>query len=770
MDDDSTVMSSSDSAAIEWLLNFGKQKPFIQESIETLIKYYRQCLLKLEEKTFDSFELNEATDYITDAQKYINNSYFRYNCLYFGDSVNGLGFLSPSFCDALLSLPNNLSNKEKIEYLKDKLNLSEKIISSVIIKIIRFYNMQLKLGHTARIVYIANEQIDFLKIDDELTQNAILTSALMHDVGRFYQALNYNTLNDSLIKREEKEIKGNGIDLAVDHAVAGYYYSLMDLYVLNSFGLARYDDLIIHSIAALTVRYHQLPNSLLKEFQSKFNDFSVSIDCKKNLTDFILQAFKNAPLLEKQQKKYGFDSQHILFIDQVLQKIVEEKKDVLISGFKKVSSSFELSENDIQLFLQRVEKSFSNSIANKDLLEKKINSLLKDREKSEYSFADLVKEIKEVVNSRYSIELINEQEIADIIEKIADYDIAFSIRNSFNNDSLNDDVRKVIGLALNSTMDADKLDILNQRAIGIYNSPYNPDSYSIYAVDTYSFCELLVKYFGFKFDFDELYFNENVFRVIEENIYPPLDNLFAKYGINLDELKKQAKISPILIKKGSFLYNYFVSLPWQSVLLKNGKRKADYKSVSEMPKIKVSSSIIDDNLKSSSFEEKERLYKTLIMVPEQITLFQSSANFPLQVQKLQDNYQDYDQRHIMWNPIIALLWQLNQFLFVNMRSRGSFVFIKENKMIEKIYDQYRENAILQAIIRPFLAYAMLFVDEILQTKNKNKSEFPILYDDEFMTNMRKRVYKIYKDDIAVLQAYEKKLDNNLNENISRRMS
>ena len=183
---------------------------------------------------------------------------------------------------------SSLSDKEKDEKLK-YFKLSEDDSDELVFKFLKIHrlnNLQIKYAHTARVVYLSNYEVNSLNIDSELVRNIVLTSALFHDVGRFYQGAFYNNYEDLGMIDIEGDNRG--------HAEAGYYYSLLDMLCLNNLGVATSEELIVHAIAALVVHSHQKPNDKNEDFDMIQENISFSDSINSKLFNFVLDAYLNA--------------------------------------------------------------------------------------------------------------------------------------------------------------------------------------------------------------------------------------------------------------------------------------------------------------------------------------------------------------------------------------------------------------------------------------------------------------------------------------------
>ena len=182
---------------------------------------------------------------------------------------------------------------------------------------------------------------------------------------------------------------------------------------------------------------------------------------------------------------------------------------------------------------------------------------------------------------------------------------------------------------------------------------------------------------------------------------------------------EQTKNSSLKIEPTHPLYNMIAITPWKKVIANDKRHKKDY-TLSEMPVVVVPREIIDENLQGQKEQDKIKTYRNLIITPEQINLFQTSDDFSRDVRGLQSEYQGENQEHITWNPVAALMWQLNQFIMVNMRTKASIEYIRENKILENIYNQYKQAPIIQNVLKPFIAYTLLFTDVLIALKTNGK--------------------------------------------------
>ena len=316
---------SADKEAIEWLRRTAEDENHpLHFAWNVLRKYYDRCIDELQKSKnlkFDEKGTGSKENIYREVVKLLdNNEEFKKEvCEFFKLNEDEL----------MNKITTREDNQEKYD---------------MYIKIFRLYNMRLKLGHSARITYLANEQLKSMlegcnEKEYTLLRNTVLLSALLHDIGRFYQAVRFNTLYDEKMNLEKDEVFKN---LRVDHAVAGYYYSIAEALQLHINSDNDYSkEEIEEVVAALVVRYHQEPNSKKEEFDydgdvknlnDSNNDFinklygfiTYSSDISKNII--------GAPVL--------FDKGHKDFTDKFIEDIFQRKNidKSIIAGFSRIPS------------------------------------------------------------------------------------------------------------------------------------------------------------------------------------------------------------------------------------------------------------------------------------------------------------------------------------------------------------------------------------------------------------------------------------------------
>ena len=467
----------SDLSSIEWLESFAAsntpESSDLSYAWKILKLYYDECLDELkkmgsDESPFeDSNELNEAYDLVL--QKLENKTFYDL-CIEFGISNETIDTLK----------------RKKLN--KEELNISEKW---AIAKIVRYYNMRLKLSHSARITYIALSNLECAIPSDTndnmlLLKKAVVLSSLLHDIGRFYQAIHYNTLYDNTMKNAEEVIILNPVirfflndeeqrlniktilvkrlnekklseegqkklfqyvrklaeksedfkkkkreaGLSVDHAIAGYYYALSSAYVLQKISedadIEAKKKMIIEVISAIVVRFHQQSNLKLSFFESMD-----SIDCLRDkdvleeLFQFFSAAYDNANLMNDYVKS-KFSSSHKKFIDKFLSKIYDKFIDSTALG---VSEGFSVNIKYLKQMKEELNASISAELEKIGHVDVEIicDNLVKI----------INKKMQKVTRKSIKLDGTDKNEILNLLNSMKDYDIAESVsrmlKNPFSN-------------------------------------------------------------------------------------------------------------------------------------------------------------------------------------------------------------------------------------------------------------------------------------------------------------------------------------------------
>lgn len=744
-------MSENDQEAISWLEDRSKELPALYNAWQVLKAYYDSCLEQL--KNIDTKDSPFKSDkergelYLYVGKQIIDNDIFM------SKVQESFGYSKDEILDIINS--NDYSNDAQWK----------------IAKIVRFYNMHLKLGHSARITYIAEQGLKDMPEgqNSEIIKRTVLLSALLHDVGRFYQAVHYNSLDDGVMKDNENVIAEieNGVkvsDLEVDHAIAGYYYSLASALELHELkNIDQYEDVlrfVTEAIAAVVVRYHQKNNSDIDYFDFKRPiSFIQDSDLMGDLNEFINVAYDDAVLMNYDVDS-EIDSDHKQFIQNFVNRIgtiIENKK----LGFSD-AEGFDYSRD----FVESLQEELSTEI--KELL-KNIHGLSTDEVSD--AIVDLVNEkiIKLTKTSMTEEERdFYKTEIKDTIKKLLNYDIAASINDMFKDDNkrreINPAVCCLISSALSLTMDADKIDILNQRALGIYNVSYRLPSLSVFPTDGMSMKDILKDWFHFDLEDDGFVIDDSVLSVVrsinsfstdkeelQKDHQKIMDSLKERLGnVNIFDKDKFPEGTTIKVYHdkaiingveypGNELYHLF-NEEWLSYVLDGViKRDAnDFKSIkrkyADLLRITIKRDIFDENISDLDEDQQREAFKRLLVSDSLKKRFQlEGVNKPGNIWI--NAVEDHDTDHILRSNVTGLIWQFNQFLMVNMRRKSSYEVVQRYDMLNEIQKQYeKKDPMIASILKEYIDYAKTFVNYVLEHAN----DFALSNED--LSNMRKEVY------------------------------
>ena len=739
-------MNMTDYEIIKWLDESSKDNDSLRYSWLILKEYYNRCKEELknistDELPFESIsEINSKYDL---CKSLLSNNYFVEECKKF----LGENTVSEAF--------DILRNHDKDNIKRN--NNQEWIIA----KIVRLYNMYLKLGHSARITYIAMYEADCVlnnnpnisnKNNIGLFRNTITLSALLHDIGRFYQSAHYNDLVDrDMIKKEGK------IDnLNVDHAIAGYYYAIASSFELHKLLIESNEieqaKLCMEAIAATVVKFHQKANSAIPHLESSIDSSILnSTELLNSIYNFINDAYSMA-----EDKKYYVSTQinekHKKFIDSFISDISNIIKK------EKGSIDFDIADGFLDQD-ERQKESEDLETLSKDLLEK-IKLLNRDNieETTDYMIDTFKSRVDEVPEEKI---ISFRKEIRDTLEGMLNYDISKSIDEMFiyekeRDYQIPDSMKFMLSSSLSMTMDADKIDIFNQRALGIYNVAYNPSQFTIFPTENDSLIDLLNNYYKFNMDTNPIIINSDVISVLNNFSEPVLDGvkeylsdfkvLFNEDNNLRNDIEMYIYDDKVIVNDGSkeliietdkiskmFTINWFkfICTNFKDQLFEYDKKNNRVKSDSfsdpelldfnqfkvkyiEAARINVKRDILERNVANLSDDEKVSVYRDILVSEGLDYRFMKEGNNPPGYKWiLMSN--DIQSQHVVNSGVSGLIWQLNQFLFVNMRCVYSYKFIKDNSILDKIQNQYdMQSPIVAKVLKPYIDYAKYFIDQVLQ--------------------------------------------------------
>ena len=713
-------MSANNEDAIHYLNERSKENKSLEYAWKVLKAYYDECLKELDgiNTFFSPFEDESEKKNIFDLVKQeLKDKSFKEEASEF------IGVPS----EELLSILNKKETSVFDDWMIAKTN--------------RLYNMKLKLGHSARITYIAETNLNSMLKDNDyinrkILENAVILSALLHDIGRFYQAVHYNNLIDKKMKDKEKDIAG----LKVDHAIAGYYYSLATSIefhkLIKEDDIEKIENFINQTVAAIVVRFHQNANSDLSHFD--FNgDISILNDENmiSDLLAFINTSYEDAKIMNYKTDS-RMDPKQKEFIDNFVSKIkkIIKPKNIDYS----VSTGFMIDTDFVDGIYTNIESGISEVMKSSN--EKTL------REITEEIITIINKEIKRVSKIKLEDDEIdrikNEIEIA--LNELLNYDISESVNRKFmKNDKIEDTVRFMLSCAMSNTMDADKIDILNQRALGIYNASYKMESFQIFPTENTSLVELLNNYFKFNLKKEEIILDKKVIDTINnssKSVKSALSKYLYEFNIfTYDELKREYNIKDNIIIKISNdkikvlesgetreytspkLNDMFTEDYLEFLCNICDVEQKDFRSLKNNYynefKLTISADDLDNNIDNKGVNKVDT-YKKLLITDDLIQRFMlKKENKPLDgwIKVIDEKRSDY----LIHSSITGLLWQINQFLFVNMRNRHSYEFIEKYHILDDILLQYeRKSPELGIILKEYIDYAKEFVNYMVKNVQK----------------------------------------------------
>ena len=707
---------SADKEAIEWLRVTAEDENHpLHFAWQILSKYYDRCIEELQKSKnlkFDEKGTGSKENIYREVVKLLdNNEEFKKEvCEFFG-----------------------LNEDELIDKITAREDNQEKY--DMYIKIFRLYNMRLKLGHSARITYLANEQLKSMlegcnEKDYTLLRNTVLLSALLHDIGRFYQAVRFNTLYDEKMDQAKDEIFEH---LKLDHAVAGYYYSIAEALQLhinsdNNYSNEEIAKYIEEVVAALVVRYHQEPNSKREEF-----DYDGDIkELNDSNNDFINKLYSFITYSNDQSKNIIgapvlFDKGHKDFTDKFIEDIFQRKNidKSIIAGFQ-VDPDIEELENNIKTEIAnliRNAKLKSLEKLSEQIIEIINNNLKKYQEKKNISSIELTETEKELYKKM----------IVDNLKDMLNYDIATTISQIIKEkpEEVDNLIKVFISKCYSATTDADKIDIFNQRALGIYNSANTMNTYEVFPKEDMSLKEILETYFKFKINDNPLVIDNKLINILnrldkdilkrlKETVFNGIDIFYendqgkTQFNNNLELNEDTTRRFKLLLNS-----NYLDLLSELYIIPKDRENFEEFKMDNfQKLLIQIPLEILKDNIKDMSEEEQKKFLKSLVLTPGMFERFKKED-----IKGMQKGWEctTEDAQHVSSSSIAGFLIQINQFIFVNMRNLASFEYLKDNRLLERILDNYDKDSPEHYMLEEYIEYAIDFINRVINyCKSNNK--------------------------------------------------
>lgn len=335
-----------------------------------------------------------------------------------------------------------------------------------ICKYSRMLNLEAKMAHTSRMLYMMEEA--FKDITNPKLKELVRLSVIYHDIGRFYQATYYPDFKDNRVSDVEQS------DLLNNHAKVGYYFSIQkliseDLIRCN----ADMDEvLLMHTLMATVAKLHQQSNQSMPQYDIDYSDCNVDDDTIKELIPIIEEIYSNAEVINLEPKHEIMDN--IKFMeDYNIETVVSIIK--AISTISEYNSHPEIHNEEDEVLKTRIDK-FLRQFFSKEQLERlyKDPSVLTNVSYLEEMFGiDLPDDLK--IDLKSHSDNINEyitRRFRNIEKELLDRDFAKEIDKIVNGenhnipDELLTQLKQLMGAAMTITTDTDKLDIFNQRING----------------------------------------------------------------------------------------------------------------------------------------------------------------------------------------------------------------------------------------------------------------------------------------------------------------
>ena len=104
--------------------------------------------------------------------------------------------------------------------------------------------------------------------------------------------------------------------------------------------------------------------------------------------------------------------------------------------------------------------------------------------------------------------------------------------------------------------------------------------------------------------------------------------------------------------------------------------------------------------------------------------------------------EEEDTYHINASYFSGLIWQLNQFILTNIRNKHSLEFIRDNRILDKILEQYmdmKNDPQVGELLTFYIEYSKQFIDYVLQNTNTD------LFTNNLLEEMRKEFFDVWKE-------------------------
>ena len=718
-----------DQLAIQWLMKkIDEEKyPIFAKSTAVLLKYAKRCLEDLKKKDFSNNEIDEKI--IINVKERLQNKEFLTNCLKDNNELEekySLNTLTQEEIDKIQQLTD-----EEIEKIVnadiDEISEEEKKFRGKIIQVNRFYNMQLKYAHTARTVYVAEEILKKMEMKNENLSEIVLTGAALHDVGRFYQALEYDSFLDNEM-RDDKSFKFSEEYVEdKNHASAGYYYSMMSLFEMNNMNDNMNDkEAFINLIVSFVVRFHQRSNNQMELFDistEEMEKINVSLEGFEKI--LVNSIYENSPVLnvEERHKEYIREVlEEILKQKIVEKKIIKANRNVIIDNImKKIDKPGEQED-----YLKKIS----------DFIEKRKNGQILD-------MSELTEEFIEIIGDEIEISENEEKKyksvLASKIIEMIDYDVASGIYKTFETMKSNEWNKKY-------NKNLERIELLEQE-IHELDKKITKDGEAGFLRDLDYAEKVNIELISKKKELEQrIKTKENMELEKKENEEINIEDYKIFFSFPLNLVTDADKID---IFNQRALKTYPTSYAPEKLPVIINEEITNYDGLFEELEIvdeKEKSKIIEDEDNKDNrggvlekgdiiFVPSDKVYEFMKSEDRNI----SSENKKIQV-ILPDDYLEkfhkYDGIKFQGlGTVGSLIATLNQFVFTNIRTKAALEIIKENKFLERTYSNYSEE--IREYIKPYMQYTLYYIDEMI----KNEHE---IFNAEIMKAQSEEIYGKYQ--------------------------
>lgn len=340
--------------------------------------------------------------------------------------------------------------------------------AQVLAKYNRLLNLEAKLAHTSRMVFMTIYNTLDMK-DDKLRELSVL-SVMYHDIGRFYQALYYPNFIDRYVKDGEQNGEYN--QLLQSHAEVGYYFPMQNLIVQDLIRCNGNMDetLVMHVLMSIVTKYHGRSNAEMSHYDVHYGDVQLDSKAIEDLERLMVDVFHKSKQIPVHAR---FDTlsnvNHMQeFHNDIATYII--KCIVMISDFKKGKYPMDRETEELIAKFEKYLQQYYKSSVLEDLYEHP--EKLEDRTVLETLFG-----INPPEDFKVSSE-IKEEDVSKRLKQIGDQILSVDYASTINDllagketdveitPELKSVLSRVTGAIMTITTDMDKIDIFNQRING----------------------------------------------------------------------------------------------------------------------------------------------------------------------------------------------------------------------------------------------------------------------------------------------------------------